>query len=83
MTFAIGASVIDRWGHRGKVSAMYDDFSACSAHFICDTPLDWLIAQERPFTKEHLAEMWYSVVIDLEEGGGAICSPESELRPVT
>jgi len=79
----VGDRVSDRYGEVGTISQLYDDFSAISRSCVSMTGDEWLAAQERPFAKEHLKEMWASIVYGFNGDDGARWSPLSLLTPIS
>jgi hypothetical protein len=74
----IGTRVADRYGEVGRITKLYDDFSAVAASCLTMTGYEWLAAQDLPFPDKALTEIWAEVTMDR----GSIWSPISYLRLV-
>lgn len=72
----IGTRVVDKYGMKGTVVKLYDDFSAISASCLSCTGERWLAGQAIPFEDFELIQVWASVDLD---AGGRIWSPVSRL----
>lgn len=72
----IGTRVVDKYGMRGAVVKLYDDFSAIDAFCLSCTGMKWLAEQKNLFYDHELDQIWASVDLD---AGGRIWAPVSRL----
>ena len=79
--FTVGDRVRSFHGYIGKVSRVFDDFSAVRFdRFENEAQADrWADEQKKPLSRENKAEPWYSVLV---EPRGALLSPGSQLTLV-